>query len=190
MIPNIKPTEDILPGAYGRIEEFHDFAVNRAVKEFEKEGRAPFLWIVLYNSSIRFVETPWENDDEKHRSTYMMRELMRLTNARAYSFITEAWVAAFTLKDMSEQERDALLEQTNKHGVRSLPESQREDVMMVSSFNRAGDYGFTRFGIRYGKQRHPTGGWPMGRLLARDDWHTSEMGHWEGRMWNLLKEEE
>ena len=47
------------------------------------------MWIIATGTRLAWVETPWENDDEKHRSTFMVRNMMKELGAHAYSFITE-----------------------------------------------------------------------------------------------------
>ena len=182
-------SEAILPGAFGQISELHELVVAKGIAAFEKDGRAPFLWTILLDHHLTFIETPWENEREKMEATHKMRHIMAALQARAYSFMTEAWVSAINFESTSKEDQEKIMEQSRKHGVKSLPETLREDVLMVSTYDRGGNYLMTRFGVRYGSRTHPTGGWKFGRLLARDDWHKDSIGHFEGRMWNLLKEE-
>jgi hypothetical protein len=51
-------------------------------------------WLYLdRNSRTHVVATPWTNDQEKEHAARHMRWVLRTTGARAYSLVTEAWVA-------------------------------------------------------------------------------------------------
>jgi hypothetical protein len=177
-IPQIRERIDLKQGECATLGMMHEFAVGRAVKAFE-DGRqrepymTPFLWLLRYPGELATIETRWGNDVEKDVASKSLRLLMKITNCTAYSFITEAWMASFSKAQGNMPEHPI-------NSVRGLPADQREDVLMISTFDRSTNYHMTRFGIKRANTPHA-------KLLVRDDW--IERGpdmHMEGRMWNLL----
>ena len=53
-------------------------------------------------------------------------------------------MAAFN-QDLAKEQFEALMAQVNKHGVCSLPPDLRDDILMISTFDREGIYNMTRF---------------------------------------------
>lgn len=139
-------------------------AVAYATKEFERKGQVPAMWIIAAGPNIMWVETRWENDREKELSVRAIRGAMKELGARAYSFVTEAWVASYPIDDPG----------TVPPSQR--PKNERDDVLMVTTFDSEGEYDATRFLVTIG---------PRGPNLLgpRDDLST---GRLEGRMYNLL----
>lgn len=163
-------------GEFATVDMLHEHAVHVAETEFERAVRGtrspyqcPFLWLIKTPKLLLTMETPWSDDDEKIRSMNMMRTYMAMANASAYSFMHEAWMAVFTNENMPKVMPDS---------VRAMPEDQREDVLMVWTYDRSDYHRRTRWAVR-------RAGTPRARLLARDD--DTQGGHFEGRLFNLLK---
>lgn len=161
---------DIKPGEFPTLGMLHEFAVQRAEKAFEQQHRRePYimkpLWLIQFRDFIGVAETPFANDHAKAVVSNTLRIAMRMGGARAYSFITEAWIANVTPGDFHDRNK-------------TLPSRHpdREDVMWVTSYDRIGRSLLTRYGVK-------RAGTPHARLLVRDDW--GQQGG-EGRFYNLL----
>jgi hypothetical protein len=151
--------------------DLHEMNVAYGMLEFDRRGAAPFMWIIKTGPNVRWIETPWENDYEKQASTNIMRDLMQETNAEAYSFMTEAWVAVET------GSRDEVMKKAIPPSRR--PKNERDDVLMIHTFDTDGAFNATRFlvTIRDNGRNY---------LGPRDDITDMEMVP-SGRLWNLLK---
>lgn len=176
--PEVRSTISLSQGEFATVGMLHDHATRIAEAEFAKAvaGRTPpfqcpFLWLVKTQRLLLTIETPWADDDEKIRSMQMMRTYMQMANATAYSFMHEAWMAVFTPPNVPKE---------MPYSVRALPPDQREDVLLVWTFDRSDKHMQTRWGVR-------RAGTPRAALLARDDVESSGYDHFEGRMFNLLK---
>lgn len=165
MGPKVYKT-DFVPGLTRH--DLHEMAVAYAVAEFERKGGAPSMWIVCTGPDVIWIETPWKNAREKELMTAAIRDAMREMGARAYSFITEAWMANYTLKPG--EDRDDI------PAPSTLPD--REDVLMVSTYDAKGEYEAARFLVTVRKNG-------LNRLGPRDD-QTMQEYKMEGRMFNLL----
>lgn len=150
--------------------DLHEMMVAYGMLEFERRGEAPFMWIIKNGPHIYWIETPWQNDVEKEASTHILRNLMQKMNAEAYSFMTEAWVAVYT---------GTLEEAQAARPPSDLPKNERDDVLLISTFDKGGGFDSTRFlvtirdnGRNYLGPRVDEGA--VGMVPS-------------GRMWNLLK---
>lgn len=172
--PEVRGSVTLKQGEFATLDMLHEHAVKIAEEEFEKAVRGPrqpyqcpFLWLVKTPKVLLTIETPWRDDDEKIRSMDMMRTYMAMAQATAYSFMHEAWMS--------------VLQDPNKpmpHSVRELPPDQREDVLIVWTYDRSEHVRQTRWAVR-------RAGTPRATLLARDDEYRD--GLVGGRLGNLLK---
>lgn len=156
------------------LPELHEHAIGIAEGAFKADHKAPFRWLVRVGAKKLIVlDTPWENEREKEASAALMRMFLRLFDADAYSFITEAWMGM--IKDPTKYDGRPPSE---------MDPADREDILAVSSFDRHGASCFTRYGV----SRPDT---TKAKLLARDDWieemRTDGSMHWAGRMFNLFE---
>lgn len=177
MRPIIRPREHPKQGEVATLGLMHEMAVARAVTEFEIGHRrepyiTPFLWLIRYPNDLVVIETPWSNDAEKVNSLTAMRMMMQCTGATAYSFIHESWMAAFTTPEDKEKYKDL-------YSVRSLPPDKREDVLLILSYDRSGQYLYTRFGMNRPDTPHAT-------LKVRDDHALGSPGHDGGGLFGRL----
>lgn len=58
-----------------------------------KEQIMPVFLILTGHDEIMIVGTPWQDDDQKDMAVALLRRMMASHQAKAYSFLTEAWVA-------------------------------------------------------------------------------------------------
>jgi len=67
----------------------------RVVLEKLKMGSLVPTWLLVnQKDQVQLVGTPWEDDAQKEAIARMLRKKMRTDSIVAYSFITEAWMAA------------------------------------------------------------------------------------------------
>lgn len=176
MKPHLFKFEDLAPVSMQR-PDLHEHACRFAEQSFADKGSAPFMWIIAAGTRLVWVETPWENEGEKDFATYVVRRMLKGLGAHAYVFMSEAWVAQETKGDKYWEMREAGLP-VPLPGER--PENERDDILMVTSFDRDGRCGLTRYLVTI--KRH--GG--LNRLGLRVDVDPGEFNRFEGRMWDLL----
>jgi hypothetical protein len=134
--------------------ELHEHAVNMATAAYAHFGRMLPIWMIATYSDDRgdpelnghfllVIETAWENPDQKYRATEFMRGAVNDPDfgAYAYAFICEAWVAS----EKEGSKYDALRKQGRGVPPGERPEDERDDILMILSFERDGDSAMTRF---------------------------------------------
>lgn len=106
-------------------EMLHELAAKFAEEQFALKGHAPFMWLLGCGPRIVWIETDWEDDDEKEASVRFIRKMAQLLGADCYAFITEAWVAVYKTVPTPDQPRPG-----------DLPKQLRDDILMVLSVDR------------------------------------------------------
>lgn len=180
MLPRLVKTDNLAPIRADR-KILHEMACQYGEEQFKLKGGMAALWIVASGPNIAWIETDWKDNREKDIANYAMRQMLDGTAAQAYSFITEAWMMGTNAK-MSEPERKHWLDFSQKHGVRSLPEHMRDDVLMILSFDRKGGCSNTRYVVQMRKGKGPN---YLGPRIDEDG-----LTSWGGRMGNLFKPEQ
>lgn len=143
--------------------DLHEMAVAYAVSEFERRGSTPCMWIICTGPDVIWIETPWEDEAEKELSTLAIRAAMKAMGARSYSFITEAWVASYSVGDPV---------------IPPSQKEQRDDVLMISTYDMKGEYEAARFLVSVRENGN--------NLLGPRDDQTMMEYKMEGRLFNLL----
>ena len=135
-------------------QALHEVAVDLATSLYNDIGYVLPMWIIasygekrphpnLDGHFIVVVKTAWASPDEKYQATEMMRDFVNDADvgAYAYAFICEAWVATERKGDKYDELR--------KLGFPVAPadrdEADRDDILMITSFERDGDSALTRF---------------------------------------------
>lgn len=77
-----------------------DMARKRLVEDGD-DSLMPMFHIVMVDGEDQILATPWRNDQEKHIAQQMVRERLKDPRARAYGFISEAWMARYETHEMS-----------------------------------------------------------------------------------------
>ena len=107
-------------------EMLHEMAATFAEEQFALKGHAPFMWLLGCGTHITWIETDWEDDDEKERSVAMIRKLAYRTRADCYAFISEAWVSVY---------KGPVLPRDHPRPS-EMPKHLRDDIMFVLSVDR------------------------------------------------------
>ena len=102
----------------------HEMAAKFAEEQFAEQGSAPFMWLLGCGSRIVWVETDWEDDNEKDASLQFIRKLARQLRADCYAMMAEAWVS---VTPRAEFERGTRVPPSER------PKAERDDILMVLS---------------------------------------------------------
>lgn len=84
----LKPGE---PLTEGLIRLAHKHAENVLLNSPPSTSLTP-VFAVFANGKIDIFATPWADDTEKRMAQLLVRARIRLDNAEAYSFVSEAWM--------------------------------------------------------------------------------------------------
>lgn len=157
------------------LEQLHEKMVAHGEHCFSMKGEAPFLWMIWDGSHLLWIETPWEDDREKAISVEFIKRLMRVANARMYSFMTEAWIKRFSKEEAKDYDRSK-----DPRSVSEMP--GREDILTIYSHSVDGGYIGTRYKVTI---RRPIG---PNFLGPRDDETMRHYAQAEGRVFDLFKQ--
>lgn len=163
MMPQLWQT-DLVVGM--TLQDLHEKMIAFAESHFERKGGVPFLWMVYDGSHLMWVKTLWEDDREKELSANFMRKLIAVSNAKSYSFLTEAWM---TVLAKGEKKTCA---------VKDMPAHRRDDVMTVTTHARDGNFLYTKYLVTLSQ--------PKNFLGPRQDNPMADAQQHGGQMWNLF----
>lgn len=161
------------PGEY-KTKQLHELACLYTEEAFKGKGATPPVWALAGPGKIMWVVTPWDGEREKNMVAYVLRKAMNEFQIYAYSFISEAWVSKTLDPDK--------VKQVEKRGVRSLPEDERDDVVMIFTHDRQGGFLHTQYKVTL---THVPGKLNFLGPRVDEEW---EAGSTTGRMWNLFTE--
>jgi hypothetical protein len=141
MIPQLKQSE-IAVGL--TLADLHEKMVAFGEDQFARKGAAPFLWLIWDGAHLLWIDTPWEDEEEKYLSVSFIKRLMQVCGARMYSFMSEAWEAKVTASEVA------------SHGNRRASEIPgREDILMIHSHHIDGSYLGTRYKVTIRRPQGP-----------------------------------
>lgn len=169
MTPRIYQVEE---GAGGISREaLHEKAVAFVEERYPRTGNVPFLWIIDDGEALVWIETGWESEAEKLLSYDAIALALMISEARQYASIVEVWMASQKPAADGSFDHDEPLPSER-------PENERDDAVMISTFERNGAFSLTTF---IAKQQSKL-------LGARVDHESSGLGlgQWSGRMFNLF----
>lgn len=164
-MPRLVRTLRTAPVSVSR-QDLHELAVAYGMEEFDRKGECPPTWIVASRGNLAWFETPWTDMQQEIMLTECMRRLMAELPAHAYAFISEAFIAKVPEEDINVSLVD-------------LPATERDDVLLVTSFDRAGGFDLSRFLVTV---RRPIGPNFLGPRVD-EDYSIGEIA-----MWNLFME--
>lgn len=166
-MPQLLKKQSTAPVAIGRAD-LHEMAVAYAMEQFDRWGRCPPTWAIAAGGNIAWFVTDWDSGPEKVLHSQIMQTMMQELPAHAYAFVTEAYIANTAGKSKEEIARI--------DDLRNLPKNERDDALLVTTFDRAGGSNMTRFLVTI---RQPVGPNFLGPRV-------DENIPLEGRMFNLL----
>ncbi|WP_042776348.1 hypothetical protein [Sinorhizobium fredii] len=151
--------------------ELHEKAVGFVEERYPRTGEVPFLWIIDDGHSLLWIETPWEDDREKIASYKFVALALEASRARAYTSIAEVWIAGQKAAPDGSYPEEAL-------PPCERPESERDDAILIVTYERTGPFGMTRFICK-----------PQSKLLGVrvDESSDDDRMRWGGQMFNLFE---
>jgi hypothetical protein len=159
----------------------HEIMCRFVENQFAQKGLIHPTWALSTRGFITWVETIWSNGTGKQVAAHAMRSFMRKTDVDSYSFACEAYTtSSFAIP---EAERERALDFAQKHGVASLPEEFRDDVVFITSFSKNGPHLISDYKVTIRKR----GG--LNFLGPRVD-QEKQLDEFQGIMWNLLRDPE
>jgi len=157
----------------------HEMACSFVEEQFSLKGCVPFSWLLANYDNVAYVETNWTDAHDKVRTTRAMGQFIR-ENVTAYSFISEAWALASA--NIPEDIRPLVLDWAENRGLAELPDEFKDDIVMITSFDREGGILMSQYKVTIRHQRRG-----LNFLGPRVD-NPMEADKVKGRMWNLFKE--
>jgi len=123
-------------------EALHELAIVWVEEQFSRKGTIPnMMWLFAAGPFVMWLEIDWE--DNRAGYLYAMSQLMKRIEAHAYTIISEAWSAS--TDNLPPDEVQALIDFAEKHGVQALPPHMRDDMLMVTTYDKGGSRLFTRY---------------------------------------------
>lgn len=160
----------------------HELACLHAEKQYKLYGYVAPAWLIAWGDRVALIETAWASPEEKFRTVHAISLLVRETGANAYAGISEAWV--MSSESMPPELAEMLIEYSDQHGMEGIPDEYKDDVVMINSFGRDGDWSMTNYKVTI---RRPGQG--LSFLGPRVDKPTDDL-ELSGPMWNLFREQE
>ncbi len=110
----------------------HSMALSYGEDQFKRKGCCPPTFLLAVGTDVVWVEERWESSDERGFHFYMMRQVLEVLSARAYSFISEVYVA----KASSEEE----MQEKARMELWRLPKEERDEMLWVDTWSREGQH--------------------------------------------------
>lgn len=167
--------DHLAPLKIGRAD-LHEQACKYVEEQFIRWGEVPPTWaIALGNMQVHWLVTPFVEEWDKDLAVDVVRAGMAMGKAYAYAFISEVWKATSASDD----------DPKSKIPPSDRPASERDDAVMVTSFDKDGSFAMTEYIVT---MRPPGRG--LSFLGPRIDIGDDTIRNWSGRMWNLLQQEQ
>lgn len=113
-------------------------AVRYGEDQFARYGRCQPTFLIAIKTDVLWLEALWEDHYERMLTYRLMTGFLKASGAHAYSYISEAYVAAYKPEDLGgDGEPDVL--------PANLPPDQREEVLFITSFDHKGQSFFSRY---------------------------------------------
>jgi len=151
------------------LRDLHEKMVAFGEDIFGRKGEAPSLWLIWDGAHLMWVETLWEDEEEKYLSVAFMKRLMQVCHAKMYSFMSEAWAVSLTSEEFASRGNRQVCEMPG-----------REDVLMIHSHHIDGSYLSSRYKVTIRQPKGPN------FLGPRDDETYRAATNVSGDMFNLF----
>lgn len=147
--------------------DLHEMSVGYALGCFDNDGLTP-TFSILDAQGVTIVCSPWQSEAEKNVTFEFVSHKLDELNAKAYSLCHEIYVAV--------QAANAPLVLPSERSP-----SERDEVVMISTYSRDGQVLVTRFLITPARQGHDA------KLGPRVDEPDVVARGFAGRMFNLFR---
>jgi len=135
-MPSLKKVDHLGPLTIP-LHGLHAMALKYAEERFAQKGEVPPTFLVAIGTDVVWIEETWSSNEERGFKFALMRVLLQEMRARAYSFISEVYVASMTIE---EAERYGLVTD-----IEHMPEDQRDEMLWIDSW----DYQGASYNSRY-----------------------------------------
>lgn len=149
--------------------DLHEMTVGMALGNFDgSEGGIIPTFTLLDGKGVSIVCSPWSNEEEKNVTFEFVAKMLAENDCKAYSLAHELYMAR------------------HEPGTRPVmpsrrAPSERDEVLMISTYARGGECLITRFLITPARQGHEA------KLGPRVDEPEEETRHYAGRLFNLFR---
>jgi len=123
------------------LHALHAMGLRYGEEQFRAKGSCVATFAVAIGTDVLWLESKFGPASHRRLVYRFMREFLHVSGAHAYCFMSEVWVAAVDNLD----DIDVLPSER--------PESERDEVLLVTSFGRQGDKYLSRYLIT--PSRHP-----------------------------------
>src|SRR5688572_25376702 len=124
----------------------HEAACRHVEELFARKGEVNPTWILATGSTVLWIETPWEDDQEKAYTIQKMKLIMSIMKVHCYCSISEAWI--FDSESIPEgEERDFWLNHARKNGLVGIPEKYKDDIVGILAFDKEGSFAHSRYKV-------------------------------------------
>jgi len=134
-MPDLKKVDHLGPLTIP-LHGLHAMALSSAEETFRLKGEHPPTFLVAAGTDVYWIEESWDSNEERGFKFSLMRVVLAMMGARAYSFISEVYVAAMTVEEVEKYG------QPNE--LADLPRDRRDEMLWIDSWDRQGaNYGST-----------------------------------------------
>lgn len=147
--------------------DLHEMSVGYAMGCFDSDGLTP-TFTLLDAKGISIVCSPWSSEAEKNITFEFVAHKIEEDNCRAYSLCHEIYMAHY-------EPGTPLVMPANR------PASERDEVLLITTYGRDGAALVTRFLITPARQGHEA------KLGPRVDEPEAEARQYTGRIFNLFR---
>jgi hypothetical protein len=117
------------------VHGLHAMALRYGEEQFSRYGKCDGTFLIAIKTDVLWLEGRWTTSAERMLSYRLIAEFLKASEAHAYSYLSEAYVAQYKAADLDDDDQPDVL-------PADLPPSERDEVLWVSSFDCAGA-GFT-----------------------------------------------
>lgn len=178
--PRLIKTDRLLPPDHVDRALLHDLACTFIEEKFKLTGHTEPTWLIAQGNNLAWFETSWQGVAEKQLTIDTFRKFFADLGIDCYASINEAW--AFSPNIVPPDEMEMWLDRVKHEGLADIPDKYKDDIVMVTSFDKTDAYSMTRYKVTV---RKPGRG--LNFLGPRID--VPQTDQFSGRMWNLLVKE-
>jgi hypothetical protein len=154
------------------VHALHAMALRYGEEAFAKKGQCKPTFLIAIKTDVLWLEVEWENADHRALVYRLISDYLRATNAHAYSYISEVWIATVNPAENPE-DIDVL--------PSDRPENERDEMLWVASFGSKGDEFSSRYLITPSSRPN--------RLAFLGPRVEDDYDLMVGMAWNLFKQE-
>jgi hypothetical protein len=137
LIPNLKKIDRLGPLTIP-LHNLHAMALSHGEEQFKARGACAPTFLVSLGCDVYWIEDSWASNQERGFKFALMREIIDVMQARAYSFISEVYVATMTVEEV---ERFGMPTDLPSE----MPPDRRDEMLWIDSWDRQGAHYMSRY---------------------------------------------